>query len=211
MSSLASPAFGACHDKTIDLINGFIRDVQSLLKATIPSPINSVVMLFHYIRLRFDICTMNKDVIKNDGKLFCVNSGYYLNAGISRGAKMGQFQFKINKFEARSLSVGITSDIENCRSENWITHYQYGHTYFVLVRRQGSSPGYKSSSFNRNFTAPEWKSGDVMKIEWDSNQETFKYYVNDKEEGVMNTEKGLIYYACVCSPGNAHVELELID
>ena len=59
------------------------------------------------------------------------------------------------------------------------------------------------------FRVSQWKLDDLMRIEWNSNYGTFKYYVNDIEEGTMSIEKGLAYCPCAGTQGNA-VEVEIM-
>ena len=56
----------------IDLINGFIRNIEGISELTIPEPINLLVMAFYYVTYKFDICSEKdqENVIKSDGKIF---------------------------------------------------------------------------------------------------------------------------------------------
>ena len=73
MSSLATPIdVNTIDADTINLVNGFFRNIEKTMRLTIPKPINSIVIAFYYIAFRFDICTDKTDVIKDDGKTFRV-------------------------------------------------------------------------------------------------------------------------------------------
>ena len=217
MSSLAMVDLNQIDVETMDLVNGFIRNNEKDIGLTIPRPINLVIMKFYYVTTKLDICTTGKDVIKNDGKIFsCDRPGCHISAGASHGAKKGCFEYKINRFEKKRVGVGIgiTSDIDNCKTDKWIYNWVSGKTYFIFERKENKGLGYIAGNGDDDdrIIVPKWKFGDVMKIEWDSINGIFRYYKNDKVEGTMEFEKaGRIYYPCVSMYGSVDIEVEFIS
>ena len=215
MSSLTSPIeLKRIDNGTVKLVNGFIRNTQRIMQLTLPEPIHLIIIEYYDVSFRFNIC-LNKDLLKNDGKIFHSYSNnklyrHNINAGCLNGAKIGNFKFKINKCDF--LGVGITSDISNCASIQWMYNYSAGITYYVYHESSKYASGWTAKGSKAFSTASKLKSGDPMRIEWDSNQGIFEYYRNNEKEGSMKIAQGLIYYPCVCRMWDAKdVEIEILD
>ena len=88
--------------------------------------------------------------------------------------------------------------------------YEDGETYFVFEGKSNGSLGKTKRDLSPTFTIPSWEPEDVMTIKWDSNEGTFIYYRNDKQEGTMDIDKGLIYYPCVCKNSHVAIEIEIL-
>ena len=214
MSSLASPIdLKRIEDEYVKLVNGFIRNTQRTIQLTIPEAINLIIIAFYDKSFSFDIC-LHKDLLKNNGKIFHAyfNKPYTvnINAGCLNGAKIGNFKFKINKCDY--LGVGITSDISNCSSTQWMYTYSAGKTYYVYFAKYATVSGCIAGGLEAFRTAFGFNLGNPMRIEWDSYQGTFTYYRNNEKEGTMKIARGLIYYPCVCRVCDAkEVEIEILD
>ena len=213
MSSLASPVdLKKIDDETVNLVNGFIRNAQETLKLTIPKPINLIVMTFYHEPIRFDICSRDEDMIKNDGKIFYAPSTYTnISAACSKGTKIGSLSLKVNKFNGYGIGIGITTDINNCTFSDWIFNYSLGITYYIYVLKTYKGYAWVAQASSAEFRVPQWIYGDLMRIEWDSNKGIFEYYNNDDKVGTINIKKGLIYYPCVCRHSEEEIEIEIVS
>ena len=161
----------------------------------------------------FNICTMDMNLIKDDGRIFQAPNDIsnYVNAGDLNGWKRGCCTIKVTKLGGNSLGFGITTAVSNIASNQHIFKWsKRGHTYYTY----SDGCGYRSGDYSEKFTNSSWKNGDIIKMEW--NQKGHLKFTRHSGDIVykskMRIRKGLIYYPGVCrykgfKSENAEVEI----
>ena len=223
LKSMMSAALAVNKLKSIDpkiqsVVYGFIRDAQKMLPADnnpyyiIPELIIYLVLRFYYLSFRFDICTSNMDVIKDDGTIFRVlksRRNEYVNAGDSHGRKSGVCTIKVNKLGY--VRFGITTIVRSIETDKGLhtpVWYRAGHTYCAIGFRERVL-GYEVGNPKEKFKHSGWSIGDVIKMEW-TETGILKFYTNDIQIGQIRIAKGLIYYPFVQRYNSDAVELEIM-
>ena len=187
-------------------VSGYTRqEIEEKYELSIPDEIKQVIsdILRQMGSFKFDICTTNMDVIKDNGRIFKADDSISnpVSVGCSNGSIKGVFTVKIKTQPGDDLGFGITSEMSNITKSYWMSFWE-GKTYYVYGY-QAFQNGEGRIDMKQAFAA-----GDVVKIQWDD-VGNLTYYVNDTEIGIIDIEKGLTYYPCFCRY-KGEVDLEII-
>ena len=194
------------------LASGFIQqEIEKKYELTIPNEIKRLIsdIVRQMASFRFNICTTDADVIKDDGKIFKVSdeTSIFVSAGDSYGRRRGSCTIKLKTGLIHyGVGFGITSAVSNITSDKHIYLWsENGHTYFAYCNGRGKIAGDPGAQF----TGSSWRLGDKIQMEWDDvGNLTFKR--NNSEMGRIDIEKGLTYYLCVCSETSKNIGLEIM-
>ena len=204
--------------KTQKIVFGFIHDAQKLLPDSkhnayfiVPDLICYITLEFYSIPFRFDISNKGDSAIEADGKLF--NTTPYVSTtdvsvGDSNGRKSGECMIKINK--TAFSGIGITSNVNNIKHNDWLGNYAIGSTYYL--HNSGHAWSVKapySIGPKQAFKCIAWKDGDIIKVEWNADG-MLTYYINDSKVGEISIEKGLTYFFCAATVSHTQTELEIV-
>eukprot|EP01084_Bolivina_argentea_P193371 331755_1 len=167
------------------------------------------------ILFRFNIATKS-ETIQENGCIFstkCVDSiNSYVNGGCSfetgRYNSINEFKIKIKSNPNSNSAIGITTNLKNCKSTEWMYEYENAETYYVANSKYGTGTAWTgiNNKFKRStgavFRPPSWEVGDVITMTIDCTDKLKWYLIykyNEKEVGKFDIAPNLIYYPCICT------------
>ena len=204
------------HEEYISfLVSGFVREeIEDKHKLPIPQEIKHLIsdVLNQMNSFILNVCTINKDVIKQNGRVFKteVNSSENrcVSAGDSKARTSGTFTIKIITIQTY-IAVGITSAISNITDcQRQMYSWKAGKTYYV---HGGNSDGYcYEAGMSLKWKHSGFKEGDIIKVEW-NDIGNLRFYTNGKEIGKIDIVEDLAYHPCVQHyHRHGKIELELV-
>ena len=206
--------------RTNDVVNGYLRNQQSLLPYTdnpyylIPSLVIHLILSFYFDPEYFESDSNGYYKVSDDGKTVqkaggSYNCSVYGHAVIpSHLGGIYEWTFKII-VEGISISIGITADIHKTFKKGFwrnTNHSNYAAVY----------SGHKASKneFKYGYPIERIRDGDIVKMHLDLNKKQLIFWINDKDLGPAwkNIDVGEdIQYKMAIVATSGKIKLELMD
>eukprot|EP01084_Bolivina_argentea_P220558 373776_1 len=204
------------------LVYGFIRGLE--LDNYLPSCIFAICYQYFVIDFTFDICSKaveSKEVIKNNGTVLTTKnedwSGSYINVASRFSLKHGVHIFKLKIISFKWIAIGITTNIDNCLSSEYISHFN-GKTYYASIYVDEMS-GWNSINVdieNKNKRKEIFKYvtkcgfNDTLTMQINLEEYTLKYFINETFIGKVDVADLQHYYLCVTVRDGTNEQFEII-
>ena len=115
-----------------------------------------------------------------------------------------------------TIGLGITSNIDNCKTSKWSWEFNKGETYYVAAGNGNDGAAWygqynsDSNAGDNPFDPPPWINNDIITLKIDCDQCKLTYLQNGKDVGSFNIKPNLTYHLCISSNSKGH-KYKIID